>query len=182
MNEPVPPAAPPPPARYGLPQAAGETLFLVGLSMVGLLAIHLPVVGPFATHLSMAAAALLLLYQAGMKVTWLPPSGSWRPFVRPTLLAAVLLLPLAAGYVHAELTAAAPRDPVAWRAAMEQLAARMAAVPFWATAGMFVRLGVVVPMAEELAFRGYLHSRLLRHDARRWQLGQLAWSRAALVS
>jgi membrane protease YdiL (CAAX protease family) len=178
MTRPAPSITPPSPARYGLPQAAGETLFLVGLSMFGLLARRLPVIGPFAVHLVMGGVALLLLYQAEMRVTWWPAGADWRPAIRSTIPALALLLPLAAIYTHVAVIAAAPRDPGAWQVALE----RLAATPVWVTAGTFIKTGVVVPFAEELAFRGYLHTRLLRYDARRWQLGKVALSRAALVS
>lgn len=166
----------PPPARYGLPQAARATLFLVGLSAAGGLLRHLPLVGPFTTQLIMAALALVLLYQAGIKVTWLPPRDAFSKTVRLALLATGPLLLLASAYVHAEVVTAAARNP----GALERLAATP--VPVWVVAASFIKGGVMVPLAEELAFRGYLHTRLLQHDARCWRLGKAALSRAALVS
>ena len=52
----------------------------------------------------------------------------------------------------------------------------------YSTAAVWFRSVVLVPLGEELFFRGYLHTRLLQHDATRWRLGRLSVSRAALVS
>jgi membrane protease YdiL (CAAX protease family) len=162
-----------------LPQAAGETLVLVAASLLaGVLLRRLPLVGPFIPALTLAAIAQLLLYQASMKVTWLPPRAFWKPAVRLTVVTTAWFLLPGAILVHMMVMAVASRDPGVLRAAWAQ----MASVPVWVMVHEAIRTAVAVPLAEELAFRGYMHSRLLRYDARRYQLGKATWSRAALVS
>jgi exosortase E/protease (VPEID-CTERM system) len=115
-----------------------------------------------------AAALAFLAYRRCYTGLW--PSRSWHAVAVGAVVAALWMLPDAAAPASGPTAgpgpwlAALPRPwAVAWRAARA------------------VGFVVVAPVAEELAFRGYLIRRLIARDFRSVPEGRLTW-RSALIS
>ena len=114
-----------------------------------------------------AVVVLWLFRRAYLELDW---SWSWPAAAMGVLAAAVWLI---AASIRGE-----PVPTTAWPSQLAQLPMPLAAAWFFFRAVGYV---VTVPVAEELAFRGYLTRRLIRADFEAVPLGQFSWL-AFLVS
>lgn len=149
--------------RYGPLHALGDILMLAAPMLILSLALTrraLLSLPPWWDEVWVVAWGLFLLYRARIKVTWLPRQAELGKTLSLTLITAVPLVLLVV--ISARLRGATITEAPHLTDWLQSL--------------------VWVPLWEELFFRGYIHTRLLRHDGFQWRLGRFSLSRAALVS
>lgn len=166
-----------PQLRYGPVAAAGEVLLLVCLALFGKSALRaVPFVGAFGAQIVMLAVAVYWIRRERIPTIWKPSRMSTSRALAVTAGAAAPCMALAAALLWMRLAAEGPM-------LMHTLAANLRVAPFHLVAGSAVGPVIMVPLAEELAFRQYIYGRLRRSDEPGWVVGgRWTLGRATVVS
>jgi membrane protease YdiL (CAAX protease family) len=135
-----------------------------------------PVIGAVSGQVVMLAVAIHWMRQAGIKAVWMPSRTGLGAALRLTAAVSLPFVAFAAATQYVQV-AGAPADQA------KLAAERLASMPLYAFVVEVSRTAVMVPLAEELAFRQYMYTRLLHADGSAWRvLGRWPLGRAAAVS